>query len=836
MPSRRSSHRSSPHSRDRTRTAARPGPGVSGLKGATPPSARTAPDTMPPPIRSACADPHARDEKMTAPQPTRRGLAGTSRSHGPERHTPPARRPHGLPATDPPRTSVVDAIASQVLRHPVAVLTLTCLAVFLALATALSGTQRLTHAGTATVDSESVRAEYLLSSAFRAGSPTVTLVATTTESVDSIEADLAGTRLTQRARQFDKVVAVDSYWPRHPPALRGSNGRTTLIHLRLTTTEDTLREDLQPVLDALTGHHGPLDVQAAGPVAVGLAIEDQSRADLMRTELLAAPVTAAVLVLVFAGFVPAALALLTGCSTVAAGTALLVVLARFTPVHVIALNLTAALGFALAVDFSLIIITRYREELTADGPDHRYRALLITWRTAGRTVVCSALTVIAGLAALLVFPLAMLRSIAYGGICAVAIGMALSLLALPAALLLLGRRITQRPGRSTATSNAWYRLAHRVMNRPLPVALILGALLGALVLPLASAKFGAFDDRALPSTAPVHQATAALRQDFDRAALNPVQVVLPTVRLPRDTSALDAYARGLSSLPHVDRVETATGSYRRGARVQAPPSGSPYASPAGVWARLITDVGPETSEGADVVRAVRATPSPVPVLVGGAQAWLADLQDAIREHLITALILIAITTLALIGWYTRSIALPVKALLTNALSLGATLGVMVLIFQEGHLRSWLGIGEVTGVTDTIAPVLILCVAFGLSMDYEVLLLARTVEEHAHGVPTREAVARGIQHTARLFTASALIVIVVMSALTASRLVVLKAVGISIAVAVFIDATIVRLLLVPALMVLLGRFNWWFPFRRSIKGTGEAPPEESRDRHLGTGTG
>ncbi|MER6256333.1 MMPL family transporter [Streptomyces sp. NPDC001584] len=353
---------------------------------------------------------------------------------------------------------------------------------------------------------------------------------------------------------------------------------------------------------------------------------------------------------------------------------------------------------------------------------------------------------------------------------------------------------------------------------------------------LLSSAFRAGSPTTGPCPPPVRQATAALRQDFDRAALHPVQVVLPAVRLPHDTSALDAYARGLSRLAHVDRVETATGSYRRGTRVQAPSSGGPYASAAGVWARLITDVGPETSEGADVVRAVRAIPSPVPVLVGGAQAWLADLQDAIREHLITALLLIAITTLTLIGWYTRSVALPVKALLTNALSLGATLGVMVLIFQQGHLHSWLGIGEVTGVTDTIAPVLILCVAFGLSMDYEVLLLARTVAEHAHGVSTREAVARGIQHTARLFTASALIVIVVMSALTASRLVVLKAIGISIAVAVFIDATIVRLFLVPALMVLSGRFNWWFPFRRSIKGVGEAPPAESQDRHLGTGTG
>ncbi|MEU8844559.1 MMPL family transporter [Streptomyces roseus] len=297
---------------------------------------------------------------------------------------------------------------------------------------------------------------------------------------------------------------------------------------------------------------------------------------------------------------------------------------------------------------------------------------------------------------------------------------------------------------------------------------------------------------------------------FDRATLSPVQVVLPQARLPRDAVRVDAYARSLSRLPHVTRVETATGNYSAGSRVQPSSADPSYSSPAGLWAAVITDVGPETGEGANVVRAVRGVPAPVPALVGGAQAWLADLQDAISGHQLTALLVIATVTLALVGWYTRSIVLAAKALLTNALSLGATLGVMVLIFQDGYLHNWLGIEEVSGVTDTMAPVLILCVAFGLSMDYEILLLARTVEEHDRGVPTREAVARGIQHTARLFTASALIVIVVMSALATSGLVVLKAVGVSIAVAVLIDATIVRLLLVPALMVLLGRFNWWFP--------------------------
>ncbi|MEU8841534.1 MMPL family transporter, partial [Streptomyces roseus] len=308
-------------------------------------------------------------------------------------------------------------IATMLLRYPAAFLTLTVLALTLAIVT--PGTGQLTHAGTTPDHSQSVQAGYLMASAFHSGSPTVTLVATTPRSVDDTDADVAGADLTRWAQRFPKVVSIQSYWPHHPPALRGDHGHTALIHIRLATTEATLRADLQPILNALTGHHGPLRVQAAGPNAVGLAIEDQSRSDLVRTELIAAPVTAAVLVLIFGGILAAALALLIGCSTVLAAGALLNMLAGFTSVHVVALNLTAAMGFALAVDFSLFVITRYREELSTHRTDTDHPAAMRrTLATAGRTVVCSALTVTASLAALLTFPLGMLRSVAYGSICA----------------------------------------------------------------------------------------------------------------------------------------------------------------------------------------------------------------------------------------------------------------------------------------------------------------------------------------------------------------------------------------------------------------------------------
>ncbi|MFJ8587965.1 MMPL family transporter [Streptomyces sp. NPDC093595] len=728
----------------------------------------------------------------------------------------PSLRPSGGRAV---KADPLGSLARLVLRFPVRTLALTVCALVVAAVAGAGVGERLYHGGTTAPGAESARAEEVLTTAFRGGGPTVTLVATTAGSVDDPAAVRAGTRLTDLARGLPKVVAVRSYWPERIAALRGRDGDAAMVLLRVATSEATAHQDVEPLLERLTGRRGPLEVSATGPTPVGLAIERQSSADLRRMELLAAPLTAAVLVVVFGGVVAAGAALLVGLAAVVGSTAVLSALAGLTTVSVIALNLTTALGFALAVDFSLFVLARYREERARSGDAHD--ALVETVRTTGRTVVCSALTVIGSMAALLVFPLDMLRSVAYGGMAVVALSALLAITALPAALLLLGPRIDRfslrrRVRRHGRGGGRWYRLAAGVMRRPVPVVLVLGTLLAVLVLPFADARFGTFDDRALPRASTTRQATETLRREFDYAALNPVQVVLPGLDATdrRAGRALDAYARDLSRLEHVTRVETVTGIYRDGRPVDPVDPAAGFAVPAGTWAAVVTDIGPHAAEGARLVRAVRAVAAPVPVLVGGTQAWLADLQDSIRAGLVPALSLITLVTLGLLGWCTRSVVLPLKAFLLNVLSLSATFGVMVLVFQQGFLSEWLGGFTVTGVTDTLVPVLVLCVAFGLSMDYEVLLLSRTVEEHAAGASTRQAVARAVQHTAGLFTASAVVVIVVMSALAASGLLLLKVVGVSLAVAVFVDATLIRLLLAPALMALLGPANWWLPVRRS----------------------
>ncbi|MFF8831125.1 MMPL family transporter [Streptomyces sp. NPDC015131] len=735
------------------------------------------------------------------------------------RHGTVRRRPRLWPA-DP-----LGSLADLVLRFPVRVLVVAGCALLAAAAVAVGVSGTLHHGGTTAPGAEWARAEHALTTSFRGGSPTVSLVAKAPPggSVDDPAVVAAGNRLAERARRLPRVVEVRSYWQHRAAPLRGRDGGAALVLLRVASDEASAQRYVEPLLEELTGRHGPLEVAATGATPVGLAIERQSRLDLRRTELLAAPLTAAVLVVVFGGVVAAGLALLVGVCAVVGAVAFLHGLSHLTTVSVISLNLATALGFALAVDFSLFMMARYREERTryrgeSDAAEAVHQALLATVCTTGRTVVCSALTVMAGLAALLVFPLGMLRSVAYGGIAVVGLSAVLALTALPAALLLLGPRIDalsvrrRRPLWAGRDDGRWYRLAYAVMRRPVPVALVLGALLTALVLPFAGARFGTFDDRALPAGSATRQASDTVRRDFDHHALDPVQVVLPGLDARAGAVALDGYARRLSALDRVTRVETATGTYREGRRVGAAPPGHGYASAAGSWAAVVTGAGPSTPEGTRVVREVRALSSPVPVLVGGVQAWLADLGDTIRAGLVPALSLIAVVTLLLLGWCTRSVVLPLKALVLNVLSLSASFGVMVLVFQDGWLSGLLGVTP-TGVTDTVVPVLVLCVAFGLSMDYEVLLLSRTVEEHAAGAPTKAAVARAVQRTAGLFTASALVVVVVMAALAASGLLLLKVVGVGLAVAVLVDATVIRLLLAPALMALLGRANWWVPALR-----------------------
>ncbi|GAA3027895.1 hypothetical protein GCM10020000_00440 [Streptomyces olivoverticillatus] len=326
-------------------------------------------------------------------------------------------------------------------------------------------------------------------------------------------------------------------------------------------------------------------------------------------------------------------------------------------------------------------------------------------------------------------------------------------------------------------------------------------------------RFGAYDERILPSSSPVSAASRDLRTHFGTGMSNAASVVLPGFDAGREATALEHYAERLSAVPHVRSVDTTTGTYRHG-RLESPPGpmAARFTAPAGTWLSVVSRGEAASPDGSRLARRLRGVPGPgdATVLVGGAGARLADTEKVLTDRLPAAVGATVLVTFLLLLAYTRSVLIPVKALVLNTLSLAATFGLLVAVFQQGLGSTLYGGLTTGGVTDVIVPGLMFCVAFGLSMDYEVFLLSRIVEEHRRGHDTPTAVALGLQHTGRLFTSAALVFAVVMASLALCDLVLLKLVGAGLAVAVMLDCTVIRALLVPAVMRLAGRANWWLP--------------------------
>ncbi|GGL54298.1 MMPL family transporter [Planomonospora parontospora] len=706
---------------------------------------------------------------------------------------------------------------------------------------------RLTFGGATVPGAESARAAELLERGFAGGDPHLVVIVRSTQPVDGARIARAGSDVAARLARDPGVARVTSYWEARSPGLRSRDGRAALIVARLHGDDMHQTATAARLAPGLTGAHGPLTLSVTGEAQVKAEARSRSESDLRRAELITVPLTVVILLLVFGSLTAAVLPVLVGVFAVTGTTAVLRLLTEVTEVSAFAMSIASALGFALAVDFSLFIVTRFREEL-AGGRDAA-SAIRVTLRTTGRAMAFSAFTVSSCLAALLLFPFTMFRSVAFGGIAVTLLAAVGSLVVLPAVLAVLGTRIdclaVPEPWRAARGRAApgpegrWFRLAEAVMRRPLAVAVPTVVLLVAVASPFLGARFGVFDDRLLPPEAPAALASEDLRRDFDaRDGISATTVVLPGLKAagggtaapgrtpPGDAHArpnvrvrsearvrLDAYARRVSALEGVARVSTATGSYRDGG-LAGPPPGPPqrFTSPAGAWLAVATDHEPYSVENSELARAVRSVPAPGPAVVGGPGAQLADIRQAVADALPQGLALVVLTTFVLITVMTRSVVLAVKALVMNALSLGATFGVLVHVFQEGHLRELVGGFSVTGTLDVLVPALMFCIAFGLSMDYEIFLLSRITEEYRRTGDTRAAVATGMEHTGRLFTSAAVIFAVVMASLATSGLVLLKMVGVGLALAVLLDCTLIRALLVPAVMCLAGRANWWSPLR------------------------
>jgi putative drug exporter of the RND superfamily len=541
-------------------------------------------------------------------------------------------------------------------------------------------------------------------------------------------------------------------------------------------------------------------------------------------EAIALPLSFLVLVWVFGGLVAAALPLAVGCFAIFGSMAVLRAITFATDVAVFALNLIVAMGLALAIDYTLLIISRFRDEL-ASGAD-RDEALVRTMATAGRTVLFSALTVALSMSAMVLFPMYFLKSFAYGGIAVVAFAAFAAIVVTPAAIALLGerldsfdvrrlgRRLLRRPDpvRRPLERTFWYRLATFVMRRAVPIGLAIVALLLALGAPFLGVRWGFPDDRVLPQSSSARQVGNQLRTDFAADLATNVVVVIPDTTLVF-SDQLGDYAARLSQVPDVSSVSAPGGTFVDGTLV-GPPSA---ATAMGDRSAFLTvgSTAPLYSQASDAqLDRLRAVPGPGgqhAILTGTAQINR-DSAHAVISRMPIVLAVIAAITFVLLFLLTGSVVLPLKALVLNVLSLTAAFGALVWIFQDGHVG---GLGTTaTGVLEVTMPVLLFCVAFGLSMDYEVFLVSRIREYWLASGRTRadndESVARGLARTGRVITAAALIMSISFAALIAAHVSFMRMFGVGLTLAVVVDATLVRMLLVPAFMHVMGRFNWWAP--------------------------
>jgi RND superfamily putative drug exporter len=728
-----------------------------------------------------------------------------------------------------PAERALRALARLTTAHRKGILVLTGL--FVAAAALLGGnvSSRLSQGGFDAASEQSVQAGDVLASEFHNGADNLILLVTARHgTVDSPDVVAAGLSLTRRLAAQPYMANVQSYWSlSRLPVLRTDGRAAALVVGRIVGEQDQITQR-EPAIAAAVAHPGgPISVQTGGFSAAFHEVNSVVEHDLLRAESFAVPLTLLLLLFVFGSVVAAAMPLTIGGVSVVGTLLALRVLDGITPVSVFAVNLTTVLGLGLAIDYSLFIVSRFREELAAGravGP-----ALEETLAHAGRTVAGSALTVAAAVSALLVFPLMFLRSFAYAGIAVSLLAGTAALVVLPAVLALLGPRINaltvwHRSVRPPA-EGFWSAVARGVMRRPVVVLLGVTAVLLLMAAPFLHLKLGYSDDRVLPPPDQVRQVDDTLRADFGQGQTDALQVVAP--RADRVSPAVRAgYAARLSELPGVARVDAASGVWFRGARLPAPAAyEAQFAGNRGAWYSVVPAGNALSASGTRLVREVRGQAAPFAVLVGGLPASLADSTAVIDHYLPLALALVAVVTFLLLLVLFRSVFIPLKALALNALSLTAMFGVMVWIFQDGHLSGVLGFTPTGALVDTM-PVLMFCVAFGLSMDYEVFLVSRMKELHDDGLPHAAAVAGGLQRSGRIITAAALLMSIVLLSLVTSGISFMKLFAVGLTLAVLMDAFVIRGMLVPAVMRLAGEATWWTP--RFLRRP--PPPPDPADRY------
>jgi RND superfamily putative drug exporter len=639
--------------------------------------------------------------------------------------------------------------------------------------------------------SDSAKVAQILTDSFDQATAEVVLIA----DFDSAANDLAnidtGKTLTKELEGIAGVDSVTSYFSMGlTPTLASDDG--TAVYFFVDVSEDVTQSAVaRNIANRFTGDYEGAQLYVAGFAAVTSSINHAIESDLKTAEMVAVPLVLLLLVFVFGSLVAAGLPMLiAGLSIV--GTFFFIWLsAQFTDTSIFSVNLVSGLGLGLGIDYALLMVNRFREERA--GGNSVAESSIRTLETAGRTVLFSGLTVAIVLGSLGFFPQYFLQSFALGGVVVVLIAVAGALIALPALLNLIGDKVNSVKIRKNLTpqdSKVWGSLARFVMKRPVSVLLVTLIGLGSLTSLAVGVEFGQVDDRVLKQDDRVVVASNFIRDNFTAREGSPVEILVRDA----DDQAIADYASSIAVLDNITRVQV----------IETKADG---------WTQIVAihEIESRSPAGITLTDAIRTIKiDGGEVLVGGSAAIYTDSQQGIERQLPLAAGWIVIWTLILLFLFTGSILLPIKAVLLNVLSLGATFGFVTWVFAEGNLKWLIGDFFVTGTIDTSSSVMIVVVAFGLSMDYELFLLSRIKEQHDAGLGTNESVAVGLQRSGRIITAAALVLAFSFVAFVTSGVTIMKMLGLGIAFAILLDATVVRALLVPALMRLFGDANWWAP--------------------------
>jgi putative drug exporter of the RND superfamily len=655
---------------------------------------------------------------------------------------------------------------------------------------------RLDSGGYSDPNSDSYKVYEYLTDELKLSDPAVVII------VDSGATDVTDPVVAQKGVALEKKIAQEvgvtktlSYWTSGGEAtLKSADGKAAYILVygdgeAFTPESQKLGKVMQEKYD---GAYEGLTLYAGGVGVVGHAITKKISDDLKIAELISIPLTFILLVLVFGALAASAMPLIVGVAAILGAFFILYLFTLFTTVSIYALNLTTGMGLGLGIDYALLMVNRFREEL------HRGKSvedsIVTTMATAGKTVFYSGMTVLVTLLSLTFFPLPFLQSFGYAGVSVVALAVIGALFGLPPILALLGDRIDKGVVRKSAITpkedGRWAQTARLVMKRPVSAVVLSLVILGIMAAPITNIKFSQGDSRMLPADNKAAFATALQAERFPGQTGTPIEIIV------------------VDGADKLDEINTYT-------QKLAQTTGIVGVVPPAVIGKDVRVVAyqamlPRTPESQELIQNVRTIDSPAGTLVGGVAADYTDSQNGISRTLPWALGWIILSVLVLIFIFTGSIILPIKAVILNFLSLGATMGALTWIFVDGNMQWLVGSFTVTGTLDTSIVILIAVVVFGLSMDYELFLLSRIREEHLAGKTNVESVAVGLQRSARIITAAAVLLAVVFGAFVTSGVTSIKTMGFGVALAVLLDATIVRGLLVPALMRLFGENNWWAP--------------------------